>query len=466
MKKASRIIISILLIAAMIVPAAIFANAEVNVSTTPSKQGGEPYEYYNLKDGLYTKKTVSGPLDNGNYQVELEAYTSDISFISAKQDKALDVLLIMDCSASMSDRDTSMINAAKQSLTNLVKNYNVGAEANQFKVNVAVKTYGNIVSDRLEYTELTQSNIKDGKLSKDKGKITKAIDKGTAGPWGTGTFSGDAFESAYTTIKERYNKTQNKQIIIFFTDGIPAGPVEITPEGTDDTFLAIGQAQGKKAVQYAKKLKDLSTEIYCVGMNSLFDSQINNLNKDTLKRWVVDGYSTSLGTNKGTSNIRKRQANVFLNILSSNWISTTDMGFDWGDFDSANAKDYHKNKNPMDYEKWAKNDDSWQIIPKYFTLNKETKKHAYYFAATDEENITKAVALSLKYGLAITCKSQGSLLGNYSIKDTVSDYFNLIQGTTKVYDVPYDYTKGAFKEGDDTDILSQYGARNRAWGAP
>ena len=128
----------------MIVPAAIFANAEVNVSTTPSKQGGEPYEYYNLKDGLYTKKTVSGPLDNGNYQVELEAYTSDVRYLTADKKGTIDIMVLMDNSNSMlGSKRTDAKNAIKTVFSNLVNNYGAGTK---YTANVCLYTFSNSVT--------------------------------------------------------------------------------------------------------------------------------------------------------------------------------------------------------------------------------------------------------------------------------------------------------------------------------
>ena len=161
MKKASRIIISILLIAAMIVPAAIFANAEVNVSTTPSKQGGEPYEYYNLKDGLYTKKTVSGPLDNGNYQVELEAYTSDVRYLTADKKGTIDILIALDNSSSMGSSISKGSKAykARDAIAKTLDFFvNQCGAGNKFNANISVFTFSNKVTHQIPSNNVFKGN--------------------------------------------------------------------------------------------------------------------------------------------------------------------------------------------------------------------------------------------------------------------------------------------------------------------
>lgn len=58
------------------------------------------------------------------------------------------------------------------------------------------------------------------------------------------------------------------------------------------------------------------------------------------------------------------------------------------------------------------------------------------------------------------------MLGDYTIKDTVSNYFEVAQNSTKIYKVPYDYKNGSFIGGDTVNSSHQYGESNRKWGTP
>lgn len=461
MKKASRIIISILLIAAMIVPAAIFARAEVNVSTAPSKQGGEPYEYYNLKDGLYTKKTVSGPLDNGNYQVELEAYTSDISLISATESVDVDIMILVDTSLSMATNDK--MDAFKEvsigALKDLVENHGAGTK---HSVNVSVISFATAVYTKADYTELNSQSIST------KGTIYKALNGLVAAG---GTYTGSAFQKAEKEINERLNNGR-KQIVLFFSDGIPGFFTGML----DDKWTLFPQSgQANDAIKSANALKAKGVEIFSIGISELFENTNDDWKSHDLAKIVTQGRAKTF-SNWGKT-YRYRQANIFMKILSSNWLSSSqNQTFDWiNNDDASKIGDVYLQADSYNYYYlWAGlnnkgESDKWQNIPYYYTINEKVQNRQinfYYGNAAEKETLFNAISQALTYSLRITYKSQGSLLGDYTIKDTVSPYFEIINGSVQIYKVPYDYTKGAFKEGDDTDASSQYGARNRAWGTP
>lgn len=461
MKKILNITISVLLIIAMIVPVAIFASAEVNVSTTPSKQGGEPYEYYNLKDGLYTKKTVSGPLDNGNYQVELEAYTSDISLVSATESVDVDIMILVDTSLSMASNDKmdTFKEVSIGALKNLVEKHGVGTK---HSVNVSVISFASAVHTQTDYTELNSQSIST------KGKIYKALNGLVAAG---GTLTGDAFQNVEKEINKRINNGR-KQIVLFFSDGIPGFFTGML----DDKWTLFPQSgQANDAIKSANALKAKGVEIFSIGIGELFENTNDDYRSYDLAKIVTQGRAKAF-SNWGKT-YRYRQANIFMKILSSNWLSSSqNQTFDWiNDDDASKIGDIYSQKDSYNYYYlWAGlnnrgESDKWQNIPYYYTINEKTQKQQinfYYGNAANKENMFNAISQALTYSLHITYKSQGSLLGDYTIKDTVSPYFEIINGSTQIYKVPYDYTKGAFKEGDDTDASSQYGARNRAWGVP
>lgn len=463
MKKASRIIISILLIAAMIVPAAIFANAEVNVSTTPSKQGGEPYEYYNLKDGLYTKKTVSGPLDNGNYQVELEAYTSDVRYLTADKKGTIDIMVLMDNSNSMlGSKRTDAKNAIKTVFSNLVNNYGAGTK---YAANVCLYTFSNSVTHRFGYQALTSDS-----LSSMNSKIN-AI----AGNLFGGTNTGLAFKTVYEKIAERKGDCPNNtQVLFFLTDGVPSFGIT----GENSTFGGPGNSYANEAIKYDNLLKNMGVKIYCLGINSNFKA-ISSQTDDTLCEIITGGYKND--KNKGEK-IGIREATVFLNILSSGWKISSDRSFNWKNYDNkqANKKiddiigipydNSQKSKRKSGiYNYWHQSDDSWQNIPSFYTqyIDTENPDTKYYYGNVSEEKaIAEALSEAVIYAISTHVVSEGALLGDYTIKDTVSNYFEVAQNSTKIYKVPYDYKNGSFIGGDTVNSSHQYGESNRAWGAP
>ena len=463
MKKASRIIISILLIAAMIVPAAIFANAEVNVSTTPSKQGGEPYEYYNLKDGLYTKKTVSGPLDNGNYQVELEAYTSDVRYLTADKKGTIDIMVLMDNSNSMlGSKRTDAKNAIKTVFSNLVNNYGAGTK---YAANVCLYTFSNSVTHRFGYQALTSDS-----LSSMNSKIN-AI----AGNLFGGTNTGLAFKTVYEKIAERKGDCPNNtQVLFFLTDGVPSFGIT----GENSTFGGPGNSYANEAIKYDNLLKNMGVKIYCLGINSNFKA-ISSQTDDTLCEIITGGYKND--KNKGEK-IGIREATVFLNILSSGWKISSDRLFNWKNYDNkqANKKiddiigipydNSQKSKRKSGiYNYWHQSDDSWQNIPSFYTqyIDTENPDTKYYYGNVSEEKaIAEALSEAVIYAISTHVVSEGALLGDYTIKDTVSNYFEVAQNSTKIYKVPYDYKNGSFIGGDTVNSSHQYGESNRKWGAP
>lgn len=466
MKKASRIIISILLIAAMIVPAAIFANAEVNVSTTPSKQGGEPYEYYNLKDGLYTKKTVSGPLDNGNYQVELEAYTSDVRYLTADKKGTIDIMVLMDNSNSMlGSKRTDAKNAIKTVFSNLVNNYGAGTK---YTANVCLYTFSNSVTHRFGYQSLDSKNLS---------SINNKVELIAGNIFG-GTNTGLAFKTVYEKIAERKASCPNNtQVLFFLTDGVPSFGIT----GENSTFGGPGNNYANEAVKYDNLLKNMGVKIYCLGINSDFKA-ISSQTEDTLCEIITGGYKGYKNDKNKGEKIGIREATVFLNILSSGWKVSSDRSFNWKNYDNKQANEKiddiigipydnsqkSKRKSGI-YNYWHQSDDSWQNIPSVYTqyIDTESPDTKYYYGNVNEEKaIAEALSEAVIYAISTHVVSEGTLLGDYTIKDTVSNYFEVVQNSTKIYKVPYDYKNGSFIGGETVNSSHQYGESNRKWGTP
>ena len=500
MKKASRIIISVLLIVAMIVPASVFVKAETNVITTPISQS-ETNEYYNLKEGLYTKKTVEGPDADGNYDVTIDAYTSDVRYIKKEMSSsALDILVLLDNSGSMgtdkSDTTSKAYKARKavsDMLQVLVDAYGAGTK---FKANLAVCTFAGKKAtmqwtgknETYKYKSISKSTYAD--LS----KSVYAIDTSDGD-----TPTDKAFEMAQTVVQDRKAKTGNQQIVLFVTDGHPSlkknvfvASVAFDKWNHSKQAYESGTDEGVKVANNtlpkAEALKK-DAEIYSFGVGDNYKNAAYDQNDNTLATIVTDGYATATGTD--TWNIKEaewkatrdtqvgrsiwvRRGATFMNVVSSGWVATGKVkSYDWGVADNAQVYnkdgtgDYYSSvkgiKDAKLYPYWATKSDSWQNVPSDYTrnVNKNNPEASYYFANIDD--LADALSKSVSYTLSTHYVSQGSLLGDFSIKSTMSDYFEIIPNSWNTYKIPYDSKNGAYQA--DTN-KAQYGEGDRAWGAP
>lgn len=495
MKKASRIIISILLIAAMIVPAAIFANAEVNVSTTPMKSENTS-EYYNLKEGLYTKKTIVGPDADGNYDVTIDAYTSDVRYIQ-KNVKALDILVLLDNSGSMGDKkDTSSKayiarDSIAQMLQRLVDNYGAGTK---FKANLALCTFSDETKIELngEYKSINKSTCQ---------SISNAV-KALACSEGD-TRTDLVFTQAESIITARKTSNpKNQQIVLFITDGHPSKIVkddliglvkhsetlDIWNHKSQKYLPGAGVEIANATLPIAERIKK-NAEIYSFGIGDSYKKAAYSQDDNTLAGIVTGGYATAEGTDKWDISsseykatrktqvgrgIWTRRGATFLNIVSSGWKATGNVkSYEWGEADNAKVyansessyyKSYKGSKSSGEYKNWAKNKNAWQNIPSDYVRSEKAEKSGteYYFAG-EVDQLAGALSKSVTYTFSTHYVSQGSLLGDFSIKSTMSDYFEIIPNSWNTYKIPYDSESGAYQA--DTN-KTQYGEGDRAWGAP
>lgn len=482
MKKVSRIIISVLLIILMLVPSSVFVSAEDVTNTTPTKQTYGPYEYYNLKDGLYTKKTVEGPNADGTYDVTIDSYTSDVAMIEADKSITVDVTLLLDNSASMiGNKHEDLINAAIKTMQILASE----STLKKHNINVAIFTFSYGAVEHLDYTKLTTQSANGG------GKIYKTLTNIKDLVPVKATNIGTALGTVETKIETR--PSNNQQVLLLFSDGVP-GFIGAVSSDSNATFPDIVQANS--AISHANYLKSNGVEIYCVGLNSVFKNSETNKVATGLQSWVTSG-KYDFWNPKG-KRIRNRQANIFLNILSSNWIASKNMNYNWLAYDDGNAPYTEGNSTFSEYYKWAGKsgpfDTSgigylpWQMIPSYYTINPDVEsytdsngniqagKRDYYFGGvTDQEKIGYAISNAIKQSLSVNYVSQGSLLGDYTIKDTVNSYFEVVPASTAIYQVPYAASKDGNGNwtnsyiGPDANTGSstnQYGESSRKWGSP
>lgn len=432
MRKVSRIVLSLLLILAIIVPATVFVSAEPTVNTTP-KIEETTKEYYNLKSGLYTKKNVKGPLDNGNYQVTLESYTSDVRLIPSDNQQILDIMCLVDQSNSMlfDDRMSQLKSSLKTVMSSLINDYGAGSK---LKINVSIWSFSNVctktLSKMMDYRELNSANYKARTSIFKKKNIEDIIDDLVAHAIG-GTNTGEAMTRMNEAISDRINSTKNdsiphSQMLLVFTDGAPS----VGTQGFDE---AIASDYANTALAQAKSLKDKGVSIYSVGVgNSFYTLPPIAFSKNGLKYIINQDWDNDL-----------KRATLFLNMLSSGWKATTIQSYNW------------------------RKDDSWKSAQNDYIVNINPKNPTSYYyvgGVSDANNLSRYIATSILYSMSSRWVSQGSLLGDYSLKDTTSDYFEVVSGTTKIYKVPYDYSNGAYN--GDESVDRQHGESKRAWGTP
>ena len=483
MKKVSRIIISVLLIVLMLVPSSVFVSAEDVTSTTPIKQTYGPYEYYNLKDGLYTKKTVEGPNADGTYDVTIDSYTSDVSYISEKvSSNAIDILVLLDNSGSMGSKDKEGTGANKarkaisEMVDKLVTQYGAGRK---FKANLAVRTFAFQSYMRLDYTEIPTEA---GTLKEFKNTIMNIKDATGADSHKVGaTDTEKGFKNAKSDIEKRLKNTNNKQILVFISDGHPSTGV-LNSSGWDDfIFGSAVPGQGvplaNGTLKYAEEIKKFA-DIYTIGISGS-SSSVTIQDENTLSTIVTSGYATALknsseqrDVNVGVS-INLRRETLFMNIISSGWKANGSVkAYTWGDADNSrvyNASgtgDYYNiykwKKATNLYQNWALKNTSWQHIPSDYSLNinENNPKASYYFGVNNMDDLANVLSQSVLYSISTNYISQGSLLGDYSIIDTTSSYFDIVENSWHTYKVPYDSASGSY-EADLNEL--QYGEGDRKW---
>lgn len=191
-------VVCIVLALAILIPATMLSLAEneTTVSTTPKEMSSGTLEYYDLEKGVYTNKQVTGPNADETYNVTVDTYTSDVTYISGST-PPVDIMILLDNSASMitlnstedglkSKRDMAKT-AISNVLSDLVDKYHVG-EANKIQTFISLYTFSNTCTDeislRLEYRKLNNDTKK---------AILNKID-GIAGNAIGGTNTGEGFE--------------------------------------------------------------------------------------------------------------------------------------------------------------------------------------------------------------------------------------------------------------------------------
>lgn len=423
MKRIFKIITSCLLLVAIVCSSLmIFAEAEVPLRTTEQHMTTEA-TYYNLKDGLYTYKSIAGPNANGEYDITIDTYTSDVSVISGVESEEIDITFVVDMSSSVIGNEVNQLkDSMRIPLKTLTQNYNVGTNAGQYRINVSIIRFHSNSKVLISHVPLNEQNRTS--------TIESAINAVDDGSGGLKTFTGDGMRDAYNLAQNR----DNKQIVILMTDGVP-GTLPGFGTGIENGWpiglLANGNEQANRALEYSNKLKKAGATIFTLGIGAdVFKYKPDyNTSVDGLKMWTDCSES-----------IRIKQVGVLLNACSSNWKAINNRNYTW------------------------ENTGSWKGLYKDYTLDVPEYSKGFALTASDFSAIEQEITSSLVKEVSTTYISQGNLISDFSIIDSVTQYFETVPDSLAVFQIPYAPNNGTYEINLDGNLGQwQYGANSRAW---
>ncbi len=341
-------------------------------------------------DDLTLKKTVTQEVDeNGNYQIDLEAYTT------GKVETAsvpLDVIFVLDTSGTMNYYFDSeeygrekKSDCLKRSVNDFLTNLNQNAEDNDLTHRVSVVTFAYTAKKVTgnNYMEITGGNSVDGVID---------LVNGIKSSGATHTDEGmKAAKEIYKTL-DSSEKEGRSQVVILFTDGAPDySEIEEEDENGIDVPVGYSTEVPDNAIRDAKYLKDSGVTVYSVGV--LPGAKVDEIT-------FADETKTE-GPYEDNVDVL---ANRFLNYLCSNSSNAKNLGVEI----------------PFRKEKDKKGN---TINVPYIEINQsyEWSNKGYYKIADDADELF-AIFNTMSYNLVT---SSISLDDKTQVKDYISDYFML-----------------------------------------
>ena len=358
-------------------------------------------------NGLELSKTATA---NGNdsYTIRMEAYTTGTVTTSTKT-VPVDIVLVLDQSGSMAyDFNGESLTDWNGNISNenipKTRQYAMKQAVNNFISSVSEK-YSSEADHRISVVTFDSSaftlqgwtNVnEDGK-----GTLQTAINGLPVSPSGA-TNVAAGMEQAENLMGSGYNytgaNTQRQKVVIVFTDGVP------TTSSDFDTNVA------NVAIAAAKTMKDNGVTVYSVGIFGGADP--SQLYGATSFDKTSDGSVGSYWANFSVwmiGDVKKYDVpagNRFLNYLSSNFVSASDIGIEnykatiWG-------IGYH----------------GWKI-----TQNFDQTASNYYLTANDSGSLN-----TIFQTISENIQSANIDLGSETVvKDTVSPYFDVPAETTDI----------------------------------
>lgn len=370
----------------------------VNVATWRKMLRARAATGVTADNGLELSKTATAN-GNGSYTIRMEAYTTGTVTTSTKT-VPVDIVLVLDQSGSMAydfDGNSTSTNTArrqyamKQAVNNFISSVSekYSSEADH---RISVVTFGSSASTLQGWTNVNE----DGK-----GTLQTAINGLPVIPSGA-TNVAAGMEQAENLMGRGYNytggNTQRQKVVIVFTDGVP------TTSSDFDTNVA------NVAIAAAKTMKDNGVTVYSVGIFGGADpSQLYGATSfDRPSDGSVGSYwaDFSFWMIGDVKDYDVPAGNRFLNYLSSNFVSASDIGIE----------NYKATIFGIGYHGWK------------ITQNFDQTASNYYLTANDSGSLN-----TIFQTISENIQSANIDLGSETVvKDTVSPYFDVPAKTTDI----------------------------------
>lgn len=370
----------------------------VNVATWRKMLRARAATGVTADNGLELSKTATAN-GNGSYTIRMEAYTTGTVTTSTKT-VPVDIVLVLDQSGSMAydfDGNSTSTNTArrqyamKQAVNNFISSVSekYSSEADH---RISVVTFGSSASTLQGWTYVDEA----GKTTL-QGKISSLPNS----PSGA-TNVAAGMEQAENLMGSGYNytgaNTQRQKVVIVFTDGVP------TTSSDFDTNVA------NVAIAAAKTMKDNGVTVYSVGIFGGADpsqlygaTSFDKTSDGSVGSYWADFSFWMIGDVKGYD---VPAGNRFLNYLSSNFVSASDIGI----------KNYRATILGIGYHGWK------------ITQNFDQTASNYYLTANDSGSLN-----TIFQTISENIQSANIDLGSETVvKDTVSPYFDVPAETTDI----------------------------------
>ena len=342
-------------------------------------------------NGLELSKTVKANAD-GSYTITMESYTTG-TVTSSTKTVPVDIVLVLDQSGSMADdfngnsRQYAMKQAVNTFIASVADKYSADADHR-----MAIVTFGSNASTRMGWTSVNEAG---------KSALQDSINRLPESP--SGATNVDAgMKQAETLMGSGYSytgtNTDRQKVVIVFTDGVP------TTSRDFDTGVANG------AITSAKNLKDSGATVYSVGIftgadpNQLYGASgfDRNCNGTVGSDWS-DFSFWMIGDIKSYD---VPAGNRFLNYLSSNFASATEIGI----------KKFSRTFIGIGYYGWE------------ITRNFDRTTSSYYLTANDSTSLS-----GIFKTISENIQNANINLGSQTVvKDTVTKYFDLPENTNEI----------------------------------
>lgn len=340
-------------------------------------------------DGVVTSKIVVKEGDS--YKLRLESYVTGATTTSTEtKTTPADIVVILDQSSSMNNTFSSswwneitnqeaMQSAVKGFIDSVAKTYSDDADHR-----IALVTFGKSASTVNGLTFVNQNG---------KNTLNNSVNRLNANSYDTAP--GTGLERAYDILHTNYSysgkNTERQKVVILFTDGVPA------PSGTDDFTIYLAN----DAITQAKRLKDVGDTVYSIGI-------FKGANPDQLYGPGSNGNVDSTWSSNDRTTADSPAGNRFLNYVSCNAPGATSVGL---------------KREVEEGGRWSSDTYKFTI-----TENFDLEKSGYYLTAStaeDLEKIFESIAENVQTGGASVTLGSSTV-----VKDVISDYFQLPEGTT------------------------------------